>query len=208
MADKTEATKRLYDQRYASADYYWGTLPSAMCFEVLRRLPPDQPRRLLDVGCGEGRNAVFFARNGYRVSAFDISEGGVRKTRDLAAKAGVSLDVLQGEINTFRLSEHLDIIFSTAALHCSTPEQRRDIFENYKIHTRDKGLHAISVFVEKPFIAPSPDRDPNGVLWKSGELLTHYADWQIEWCAEEIFDCMSGGVPHRHAVNRIIARRP
>ena len=39
--------------------------------------PPEQPLKLLDIGCGEGRNAVFFARNGYNVTAFDISEKGI-----------------------------------------------------------------------------------------------------------------------------------
>lgn len=39
------------------------------------------------------------------------------------------------------------------------------------------------------------------------ELLQLLRDWEIVWCTEEIFDCTSGGVPHKHAVNRIIARR-
>ena len=39
------------------------------------------------------------------------------------------------------------------------------------------------------------------------ELFTHYHDWLIESCTEEIFDCMSSGIPHQHAVNRVIARK-
>lgn len=73
--------------------------------------------------------------------------------------------------------------------------------------TSEGGLHVLSVFVEKPFIASAPDRDPNAHAWKSGELFTYYADWLIEWCTEEIFDDLSGGTPHQHAVNRIAARQ-
>lgn len=39
-------------------------------------MPPITPLKLLVIGCGEGRNAVFFARNGYEVSAFDLSTKG------------------------------------------------------------------------------------------------------------------------------------
>ncbi|MFB3891238.1 MAG: class I SAM-dependent methyltransferase [Phycisphaerae bacterium] len=66
-----------YDREYAPRAYYWGKKPSLLCFKVLELMPPDRPLRLLDIGCGEGRNAVFFARNGYDVTAFDLSPAGV-----------------------------------------------------------------------------------------------------------------------------------
>jgi hypothetical protein len=65
----------------------------------------------------------------------------------------------------------------------------------------------MSVFVAKPFVPPAPDRDPNSNLWRSGALLGYYADWRVEWCTEDIFDCMSSGVAQQHAVNRIAARK-
>ena len=63
----------VYDERYGSGGYYWGKQPSAMCYRVLQILPPDRSLKLLDIGCGEGRNAIFFARNGYQVTGFDLS---------------------------------------------------------------------------------------------------------------------------------------
>jgi len=62
--------------------------------------------------------------------------------------------------------------------------------------------------VNKPFIPPPPDGDANSHPLKSGELFTFYHDWKIEWCVEEIFDCLSSGVPHQHAINRVVARKP
>ena len=63
--------KNQYDEKYNQKSYYWGKLPSAICFEILKIMPPVRSLNLLDIGCGEGRNAVFFARNGYNVTAFD-----------------------------------------------------------------------------------------------------------------------------------------
>ena len=170
-------------------------------------MPPDRPLRLLDIGCGEGRNAVFFARNGYEVHAFDISDKGLEKTKLLAEKAGVSVHIFQKDLNEFRLSEPFDILFSTGVLHSSHPSIRSELFENFKAFTNEGGLHVFSVFVTKPFIQPPPDGDANSHLWKSGELFLLYHDWKIEWCVEEIFDCMSSGIPHQHAVNRIVAKK-
>jgi tellurite methyltransferase len=81
------------------------------------------------------------------------------------------------------------------------------LFENYKRFTTDGGLNAFSLFVRKPFIARAPDGDPNTEPWRSGELFTLYHDWRIDYCEERIFDCMSSGVPHQHATNRVIARK-
>jgi tellurite methyltransferase len=79
--------------------------------------------------------------------------------------------------------------------------------DNYKQSTNPNGIHVFSVFVRKPFIAKAPDAELTAHKWISGELLTHYHDWKIEFCTEEIFDCLSSGIPHQHAVNRIIARK-
>ena len=93
----------MYEQKYDGESYYWGTRPSISCFDVLKLMPPDRPVRLLDIGAGEGRNAVFFARNGYDVTAFDLAAKGVEKTKQLAGKAHAKINVFQADINKFRL---------------------------------------------------------------------------------------------------------
>jgi len=197
--------KNQYDEKYAQASYYWGVKPSLSCFEVLKRMPPDRRIRLLDIGCGEGRNAVFFARNGYQVTAFDVSERGVEKTRRLAEQAGVQVELFQADINAFRLSERFDVLFSTGVLHYIPQALREEVLENYKAFTSSGGLNVFTVFVKKPFVRKAPDAEQTAHKWISGELFTHYHDWRIEYCTEEIFDCNSGRKPHQHAVNRMIA---
>lgn len=73
----------IYEEEYKTNDYYWGTEPNQVCYQILRAMPPNKRLRLLDIGCGEGKDAVFFARNGYDVTAFDVSEAGIEKTKRL-----------------------------------------------------------------------------------------------------------------------------
>ena len=197
----------LYNERYEHPGYYWGKTPSHSCYRVLQMLLPDRPLRLLDIGCGEGRNAIFFARNGYQVTAFDTSARGIEKTKQLAADAGVPIEAFVADINEFRLTESFDVLFSTGVLQYVPPGQRGDLFANYRTYTNPGGLNVFSVFVKKPFIGKAPDAEKTAYKWISGELLTYYHEWKIEYCTEDIFDCMSSGVPHQHAVNRIIARK-
>ena len=206
--NEDELTRAQYDEKYSGKSFYWTTRPSNTCFEVLKHMPPDRHLRLLDIGCGEGRNAVFFARNGYEVHAFDISGKGLEKTERLARQAGVSVRTFQADLNQFRLTEPFDILFSTGTLHSCNPSVRVELFENLKDFTTEGGINVFSIFVKKPFIPRAPDGDANARPWRSGELLTLYHDWKIEWFTEEIFDCISGGVPHQHAVNRLMARKP
>ena len=53
--------------------------------------PPTKPYRVLEIGCGEGKDAVFLARCGYRVTAFDESQAGIDKALLLAEKNGVQV---------------------------------------------------------------------------------------------------------------------
>jgi tellurite methyltransferase len=199
--------KNIYNERYDTEKYYWGKQPSGMCYRLLALFPPDRPLKLLDVGCGEGRNAIFFARNGYEVTAFDLSPKGVKKTRKLADDIGVKVTVFEANILEYRLNHKFDIIFSTGSLHYIPVELRSEVIQNYKELTNPDGLHVFSIIIEKPFIPKAPDAEETAHKWISGEIFTHYSDWKIKYCEEAIFDCMSGGIPHQHAVNRIIAKK-
>jgi tellurite methyltransferase len=198
-----------YDQKYAGRRYYWGKKPSITCEKVIKIMRPRSNFRpkLLDLGCGEGRNAVYFAKHGFEVVGLDVSKAGLEKTSRYAEEAGVSVRTVQANILAYELDEVFDVIFSTGTLHYLSPEARTRCFQNYKDWTSRDGINAFSVFVSKPFIPRAPDAEGNEYSFRSGELMGYYWDWEILQCAEEIFDCMSSGVPHKHAVDRVIARR-
>ncbi len=198
-----------YDQKYASQDYYWGKKPSKICDRIIEIMKPTSGFRpkLLDIGCGEGRNAIYFAKHGFNVTALDTSMPGLDKTQKYAKEVGVEVKIVHADIITYEIEDTFDVIFSTGTLHYLPPDVREQRFQHFKNSTSPRGINALSVLVGKPFIPGAPDAEENAHLFKSGELMSYYWDWEILYCEEEIFNCMSSGVPHKHAANRIIARR-
>lgn len=201
--------EKLYDKLYQRNGYYWGKKPSAMCDRLLDALKPDAdtPPRLLDLGCGEGRNSVYLAKHGFRVTGLDYSLNGLRKALKYAKESGVPLEIIHADIKDCQLKAGWDVIFSSGTLHYLPPETREERFGHLRDVTVVGGLNVITVFVKKPFIPKAPDGEAEAFGFRSGELMGYYWDWEILYCLEEIFDCQSGNVPHKHAVNRIIARK-
>ena len=198
----------VYEDWYQSDEFYWGIEPDPMCYEILRLCPPTRPLRLLDVGCGEGRDAVFFAKNGYRVSAFDIAQTGIEKARRLADAHRVEADFFIANLLEYRLEQNFDIIYSTnGVLNYIAPDMRGEIIEDYQTHTESNGLHALNLFIKKPFIARAPDEEPTENFWRSGELFTYYQNWYFHRCSENVYDCASGGIPHQHCMDTLIAQK-
>lgn len=187
-----------------------GLAPNSICYEALRMLPPVKPLRLLDIGCGEGKDAVFFARNGYDVSAFDISVVGLAKAKNLAERCGVCVDFFRADVNNFIPEGKFDIVFSSGVLHYVHPQRRTELIESLKCATNPGGLHLMNAFVSKPYIAPPPDSERAELesgSWRSGELFTCYHDWALKKIEEIVFDCDSGSIPHKHCMNILIAQK-
>lgn len=198
----------IYNERYKRDQLYWGMAPSAMCYKTLSLLPPKKPLKVLDLGCGEGQDAIFFARNGYEVTAFDLSPVGIDKAVSRAKSLNLNIQFFVADVSEFQPKETYDIVFSSGVLQYVPPEKRRELINTFKKNTNPDGIHVLHTFVGKPFVKIAPDAEANEVLWTSGEILTYYHDWFIEDFAEEIKGCMSSGVAHEHAHNRIFARKP
>lgn len=199
-----------YDRRYHADGYYWGLTPNRICYDIMKLLPPIKPYRVLDIGCGEGKDAVFFSKCGYHVTAFDISEQGIEKAKRLAEHNRTDVTFFKADMFDYRPDTEYDVIFSSGVLHFLTPSVRGEFCDSLKSHTSDGGLNALNVFVKKPFISRAPDRtrdEDKRHPWRSCELFGYYHDWLFSVCKEEVFDCNSGGTPHKHCMDTLIAQK-
>jgi SAM-dependent methyltransferase len=75
-----------WNRRYADRELVWTSEPNRFLVAEAARLGPG---RALDLACGEGRNAVWLAERGWRVTGVDFSEVGLEKARALAEARGV-----------------------------------------------------------------------------------------------------------------------
>jgi SAM-dependent methyltransferase len=75
-----------WDERYSGAGFEWTTRPNQFVAAELADLAPG---RALDLAAGEGRNTVWLAERGWRVTAVDFSRVGLEKGRELAGARGV-----------------------------------------------------------------------------------------------------------------------
>jgi len=80
-----------WDDRYAASDQVWSGQPNGA---LMAEIAGEVPRRALDVGCGEGADAVWMALRGWRVTALDVSAVALDRARNAAGDAGVDIDWL------------------------------------------------------------------------------------------------------------------
>src|SRR3954470_1244677 len=90
----------MWDQRYSAAEFAYGTEPNDF---LAARVEAITPGPVLELGCGEGRNAVFLAGRGYAVTAVDQSAAGLRKAEQLAAERGVSITTVQADLGALAI---------------------------------------------------------------------------------------------------------
>lgn len=199
--------KTIYSEAYNTDDFYWGLQPNDLCFDLLKLCPPDSHKRLLEIGCGEGKDALFFARNGYDVTAFDIAQSGIDKLLKMADRYHVSVNAFRADMMEYRLDNKYDIIYSSRSLHHIRPNVREEIIRHFQDNTTNGGYNVMNVYVRKPFVGDSPEKDPFAYLWRSGEIFTYYASWKMSKIDEIIYDCQSSGVPHQHAMDIMIAQK-
>ena len=96
-----------WNERYAASELVWSAEPNRFLPPEVAGLPPG---RALDVACGEGRNAIWLARQGWDVVAVDFAEAGVAKGRRLAADAGVAIDWVVADVTTYEPSGSFDLV--------------------------------------------------------------------------------------------------
>lgn len=88
----------MWDKRYDTDDFVYGTEPNDFLAQHYQEIPAG---RVLCLAEGEGRNAVFLARQGYQVTAVDASATGLAKAAKLAEQQGVELEIIHADLAGF-----------------------------------------------------------------------------------------------------------
>jgi SAM-dependent methyltransferase len=83
-----------WNERYGTDELVWRAEPNQFLVEEVERLTPG---RALDLACGEGRNAVWLASQGWRVVGMDFSSAGLAKGRRMADERGVEVTWVEAD---------------------------------------------------------------------------------------------------------------
>ena len=84
-----DAVERAWDERYSDRHQVWSGQPNNTLVTEIRGL---RPGRVLDVGCGEGADAVWLAENGWAVTALDVSRVALERAEHHAQLRGVRVN--------------------------------------------------------------------------------------------------------------------
>lgn len=98
MTQPIANSKEWWEARYQGRDWYYGKEPSKFLIENLDSL---RKGKVLDLGMGEGRNAVYLASKGFRVEGVDFSETAGSRATKLAKESGVEVGVQNKDIDMF-----------------------------------------------------------------------------------------------------------
>ena len=161
-----------WEQRYSEVDYAYGTAPNAFFSQQLKRL--EGGGKVLFPAEGEGRNAVYAAREGFEVYAFDFSAAGRTKALTLAEQNNVRIEYSIGEFeNVVYPKEYFDAIVLIFA-HMP-PQNRRSWHRRLTTFLRKDGLVIIEGFSKAQLQYKSGGPPAYDLLFSESELLEDFA---------------------------------
>ena len=183
--------------------FIWGTRPSALAREAGELT--GHGARVLDLGCGEGRDSVFLAEQGRDVIGVDLSLDGLRKAARLAENRGVRVQWVCAALPDLPVRGLFDLVYSCGSIHYVARADRGALFARLRELTRPGGHHAHVVFTERRIY-----REKNEVVhyFTPDELRDAYRGWIILRNEEGLIPCAQDGVRHVHSGETILAQRP
>lgn len=96
-----------WDAKFAASEFLFTDRPNQTLAVEVEALPPG---RALDLGAGQGRNAVWLAERGWRVTAVDFSPVGLRRGEQLARAKGVEVEFVLADVREWRPRETFDLV--------------------------------------------------------------------------------------------------
>jgi SAM-dependent methyltransferase len=120
---RPDARREHWNRRYAAADRIHATaVPNRFLVAEVADLAPGTA---LDLACGAGRNAVWLAQRGWRVTAVDFSDAALGMARDLAARCGVSVEWIEADVVTWTPPPRSHDLVCVLYLQLPAPDRRQ-----------------------------------------------------------------------------------
>ena len=144
--------------------------------EVLEAMESLSPGKALDLGCGQGRNALFLAQHGFEVTAVDQNELALEILQSIVEQEDLEMTVGLYDINSAALTQTYDLIVSTVVLMFLQADRIPEIIRNMQDQTNPGGYNLIVCAMDTE---DYPCQVPFSFTFKEGELADYYKDWEL-----------------------------
>lgn len=163
-----------WDERFASSEYVYGKMPNEFYRTAISKL---EPGTILLPGEGEGRNAVYAASKGWKVTAVDQSKEGRRKALELAEEFGVEIEYELAAFPGFMSKSKFDAI-GIVFLHF-LPQERIRAHHQLLESLREGGYFIMEAF-HKDQIHNGTGGPPNrDMLYSLDDIRSDFKDCEI-----------------------------
>jgi tellurite methyltransferase len=186
--DKVPVSIRDWDEKFSEKqdEWFFGREPTELARLTASYWKLEhgaRPARVLDIGCGEGRDTVFFTQRGFEVTGVDGSESAMGKARRLAQDHDVTPHALIcQDVQTFPITPDYDIYFSHNCIQF-LGEGCLPYLRKIQDATPAGGFNSISAFSRE---AESLVGQPGLYRFDSKELKFHYQGWRLLYYDEVI----------------------
>ncbi|MFW0738793.1 class I SAM-dependent methyltransferase [Flavobacterium sp. T12S277] len=189
----TNSWTERWNDRYSTEEFAYGTAPNNYLKETLEKLDPGT---ILFPAEGEGRNAVFAAKLGWNVSAFDISSEGKSKALKLAQSQNITIDYQVGELETLNYQpEQFDAI---ALIYAHFPAEIKSVIHKTLDQYLRKGGYILFEAFSKKHLEYLAINDKVGgpkdiaSLFSIEEIQSDFPDYEIITLKEKEIELNEG----------------
>lgn len=196
----------MWDERYGKQGYFYGSEPNDFlksCCEVIPK-----GGRILCIGEGEGRNAVYLAGLGYQVTAVDGSAQGLRKLAELAAQRGVTVQTVCADLTDYQMGD--GVWDGIVSIWCHLPQPLRTSVHRRSVAALSPGGHFILEAYTPKQLEYKTGGPPDAALLMTLQALQQELDGLVFVHGIEIIRNVAEGTGHigLSAVVQVLARKP
>ncbi|MBM7642976.1 SAM-dependent methyltransferase TehB [Streptococcus loxodontisalivarius] len=145
--------------------------------EVIEAAPLLSPKsKILDLGCGQGRNSLYLSMLGHDVTSVDANGQSLVMLENMAMEEDIPAKIDWYDINEANITDTFDFILSTVVFMFLDREQIPHIIQDMQDHTKIGGYNLIVCAMDTENY-PCPM--PFSFTFKEGELKDYYKDWEL-----------------------------